>query len=77
MWFELENIVMSEKNKEEGGIKKSVRLKWKCISGENIQIVMQFEDELTASEFLKHKHLNMVLGERMNVEMKAPKRLDA
>ena len=75
LWFKCVEIKKTEK--DSGEHKEKISLKWDAENAEGVSITMKFESELDAKEFLEGYNLNLGLGERMQVEMKPPRRLES
>lgn len=74
-WFVLSELKNSKVDKNDK-YKERWTLKWKGIASDYMTITMVFEDELTMTETLKEMGLKAVLGEKMNVKITPPKRIE-
>ncbi len=70
LWFKCVEIKHTEKEEKE-----NITMKWDCENEEGISIVMKFGSREEAEEFLGNYALTFGVGERFQIEIKAPKRL--
>ena len=73
LWFKCIEMRKTEKDGSER--KEKIVLKWEAENAEGLSIAMKFDSELDAKEFLEDYGLNLGVGERMQVEIKPPRRL--
>jgi len=73
LWFKCIEMRKTEKDGSER--KEKIVLKWDCENAAGLSITMKFDSEMDAEEFLRDYDLNLGVGERMQVEIKPPRRL--
>ncbi len=73
LWFKCIEMRKTEKDGSER--KEKIVLKWDAENAEGLSITMKFDSEIDAKEFLEDYGLNLGVGERMQVEIKPPRRL--
>ena len=73
LWFRC--MELKKTMKADGEHKEKIILKWEAENAAGLSITMKFDSEVDAEEFLRDYGLNLGVGERMQVEIKPPRRL--